>query len=57
MSAAGQKSQGKKYKIAWLPGDGIGIEVLEAAKIVLDKLHLNAEYIHGADYSRRLASC
>ncbi len=26
-----------KYKIAWLPGDGIGIEVLEAAKIVLDK--------------------
>ena len=39
--------QGKKYKIAWLPGDGIGIEVLEAAKIVLDKLKLNAEYIHG----------
>ncbi|MBI2264953.1 MAG: isocitrate/isopropylmalate dehydrogenase family protein [Armatimonadetes bacterium] len=37
----------KKYKIAWLPGDGIGIEVLEAAKIVLDKLALNAEYIHG----------
>jgi 3-isopropylmalate dehydrogenase len=35
------------YKIAWLPGDGIGIEVLEAAKIVLDKLKLNAEYIHG----------
>ena len=36
-----------KYKIAWLPGDGIGIEVLEAAKIVLDKLKLDAEYIHG----------
>jgi 3-isopropylmalate dehydrogenase len=36
-----------KYKIAWLPGDGIGIEVLEAAKIVLDKLNLSAEYIHG----------
>jgi len=36
-----------KYKIAWLPGDGIGIEVLEAAKIVLDKLRLDAEYIHG----------
>jgi len=35
------------YKIAWLPGDGIGIEVLEAAKIVLDKLQLDAEYIHG----------
>jgi 3-isopropylmalate dehydrogenase len=36
-----------KYKIAWLPGDGIGIEVLEAAKIVLDKLQLDAKYIHG----------
>ena len=36
-----------QYRIAWLPGDGIGIEVLEAAKIVLDKLALNAEYIHG----------
>lgn len=36
-----------KYKIAWLPGDGIGIEVLEAAKIVLEKLALDAEYIHG----------
>ncbi|MFI5252510.1 MAG: isocitrate/isopropylmalate dehydrogenase family protein [Bacteroidota bacterium] len=36
-----------KYKIAWLPGDGIGIEVLEAAKIVLQKLNFNAEYIHG----------
>jgi isocitrate/isopropylmalate dehydrogenase len=36
-----------EYKIAWLPGDGIGIEVLEAAKIVLNKLNLDAEYIHG----------
>src|ERR1039458_6959687 len=36
-----------KYKIAWLPGDGIGIEVLEAAKIVLDKLNLDAEYKNG----------
>jgi isocitrate/isopropylmalate dehydrogenase len=47
MSVSVQKPQGKKYKIAWLPGDGIGIEVLEAAKIVLDKLQFNAEYIHG----------
>ncbi|MEI6614794.1 MAG: isocitrate/isopropylmalate family dehydrogenase, partial [Chrysiogenales bacterium] len=47
MNVSDQKPQGKKYKIAWLPGDGIGIEVLEAAKIVLDKLKLNAEYIHG----------
>lgn len=37
----------KSYKIAWLPGDGVGVEVLEAAKIVLDKLNFNAEYIHG----------
>ncbi|MDT3739940.1 MAG: isocitrate/isopropylmalate dehydrogenase family protein [Candidatus Kapabacteria bacterium] len=37
----------KTYKIAWLPGDGVGGEVLEAAKIVLDKLDFNAEYIHG----------
>jgi isocitrate dehydrogenase (NAD+) len=37
----------KHYKIAWLPGDGIGIEVLEATKIVFDKLALDFEYIHG----------
>jgi len=35
------------YKIAWLPGDGVGIDVMEAAKIVLDTLKLEAEYIHG----------
>ena len=31
-------------KIGWLPGDGIGGEVLEAAKIVLDAVHLDADY-------------
>jgi 3-isopropylmalate dehydrogenase len=36
-----------RYKIAWLPGDGIGVDVLDAAKIVLDKIRLDAEYIHG----------
>jgi isocitrate/isopropylmalate dehydrogenase len=36
-----------KYRIAWLPGDGIGVEVLEAARIVLDRVQLDAEYIHG----------
>ncbi|MFB3853100.1 MAG: isocitrate/isopropylmalate dehydrogenase family protein [Vicinamibacterales bacterium] len=36
-----------KYRIAWLPGDGIGIEVLEAARVVLDRLGFDAEYIHG----------
>ena len=35
------------YTIAWLPGDGIGNEVMEAARIVLDTLGLDAEYIHG----------
>ena len=34
-----------KYRIAWMPGDGIGVEVMEAARIVLDKLGLDAEYI------------
>ena len=41
------KENNGPYKIAWLPGDGIGIEVLEAMKIVFDKLDLEAEYIHG----------
>ncbi len=35
-----------KYKIAWMPGDGVGVEVMEAAKIVLDALKFDAEYIH-----------
>jgi len=36
-----------KYQIAWLPGDGIGKDVLDATKIVLDRIKLDAEYIHG----------
>jgi len=36
-----------KYKIAWLPGDGVGIDVMEAARIVLDRIGFDAEYIHG----------
>lgn len=36
-----------KYKIAWLPGDGIGTEVCEAARMVLDAVEFDAEYIHG----------
>ncbi|MEA3499454.1 MAG: isocitrate/isopropylmalate dehydrogenase family protein [Candidatus Marinimicrobia bacterium] len=36
-----------KYRIGWLPGDGVGNDVMEAAKIILDKLQLDAEYIHG----------
>ncbi|MCJ7457478.1 MAG: isocitrate/isopropylmalate dehydrogenase family protein [candidate division Zixibacteria bacterium] len=36
-----------KYKIAWLPGDGVGKDVMEATKVVLDKIKLDAEYING----------
>ncbi len=36
-----------KYSIAWLPGDGVGNDVMEAARIVLDRLDLDAEYRHG----------
>lgn len=36
-----------KYKIAWLPGDGVGNDVMEATRIILDALNLSAEYIHG----------
>ena len=36
-----------KYKIAMLPGDGIGKDVMEAAQIVLNAIELDAEYIYG----------
>jgi 3-isopropylmalate dehydrogenase len=36
-----------KYKIAWLPGDGIGHDVMEATRIVLDGLKFDAEYVPG----------
>jgi isocitrate/isopropylmalate dehydrogenase len=35
------------HKIAWLPGDGIGVECCEAARIVLGAAGFEAEYIHG----------
>jgi 3-isopropylmalate dehydrogenase len=34
-----------KYRIAWMPGDGVGNDVMEATKIVLDRTALDAEYI------------
>jgi len=37
-----------RYKIAWLPGDGIGVEVMEAARIVLDALQLDGR-VHSRD--------
>jgi len=33
------------YKIAWMPGDGVGNDVMEAARIVLDAMKFDAEYI------------
>jgi isocitrate/isopropylmalate dehydrogenase len=35
------------YKIAWLPGDGVGNDVMEATRIVLDSIMLDAEYLQG----------
>jgi len=35
------------YTIAWLPGDGIGEDVMEATRPVLDAVGLDAEYVHG----------
>jgi isocitrate/isopropylmalate dehydrogenase len=37
----------RTYRIAWLPGDGIGQEVMAAARLVLDALDLNARYVDG----------
>jgi len=36
-----------KYKIAWLPGDGVGNDVMECAKIVLEAINIDADYIPG----------
>jgi len=36
-----------KYKIAWLPGDGVGVDVMDAARKVLDAVAFEADYIHG----------
>jgi 3-isopropylmalate dehydrogenase len=36
-----------RYRIGWLPGDGIGRDVMEAARLVLDRLELDADYVHG----------
>ncbi|MGA1873275.1 MAG: isocitrate/isopropylmalate dehydrogenase family protein [Thermoplasmatota archaeon] len=36
-----------RYRIAEMPGDGVGIEVVEAAKLVLDSVGFKADYRHG----------
>jgi 3-isopropylmalate dehydrogenase len=35
-----------KHRIAWMPGDGIGNDVMDAARIVLDAVGFDAEYVH-----------
>jgi 3-isopropylmalate dehydrogenase len=45
-----------RYRVGWLPGDGIGTEVMEAARMVLDAVELDAEYVHadiGWEFWRR----
>jgi isocitrate/isopropylmalate dehydrogenase len=37
----------RKYRIGWLPGDGVGVEICDAARTVLDAVGFEAEYIHG----------
>ena len=36
-----------RYRVAWLPGDGIGPEVSDAARLVLDAAGFEADYLHG----------
>lgn len=36
-----------RYRIGWLPGDGVGREVLDATRRVLDAVHLDADYLPG----------
>jgi 3-isopropylmalate dehydrogenase len=36
-----------KHRIGWLPGDGIGPEVCSAARLVLDRLGFEADYLEG----------
>src|SRR5439155_17292560 len=48
-AVAGRPSGGSsmaKYRIAWMPGDGIGVDVMDATRIVLDALKLDAFYHH-----------
>jgi len=36
-----------KHRIAVLPGDGVGKDVIAATRIVLDRIGLDAEYVPG----------
>ena len=41
------RTQGTRPRIAWLPGDGVGREVMDAARLVLDQAGFVAEYVEG----------
>lgn len=34
-----------QYKVAWMPGDGVGVDVMDACRVVLDAMGFDAEYI------------
>ncbi|MDZ7815470.1 MAG: isocitrate/isopropylmalate dehydrogenase family protein [Planctomycetota bacterium] len=34
------------HRIAWMPGDGVGADVMDAALLVLDRVGFEAEYVH-----------
>jgi len=34
-----------QYRIAWMPGDGVGKDVMEATRLVLDAMKFDAEYV------------
>ena len=36
-----------QYRIAWLPGDGVGREVMDATRLVLDAVRFDAVYLPG----------
>ncbi len=45
-----------KRRIAWMPGDGVGHDVMDAARIVLDAIGFDADYVHadiGWEFWRR----
>ncbi|MDP8206630.1 MAG: isocitrate/isopropylmalate dehydrogenase family protein [Candidatus Electryonea clarkiae] len=36
-----------EHRIAWLPGDGVGNDVMDCARLVLDALNFEAKYVKG----------
>jgi 3-isopropylmalate dehydrogenase len=44
---ADEDSEMAKYRIAWLPGDGVGVDVMDAARLVLDATGIDADYPRG----------